>query len=81
MCFRQLLLGVFSGYGFAEGNETMMDQLSVQLTGVLATVVFTAIVTYVILKLVDILIGLRVDEEDEIQGLDIAMHEERGYDL
>ncbi len=45
-------LGVFSGYGFADGNETMGEQLYVQFVGVAATVVFTAVVTYVILKLV-----------------------------
>ena len=79
--FSATSLGVFSGYGFADGNETMMDQLSVQFIGVLATIVFTAVLTYVILKLIDMMIGLRVDEEDEIQGLDISLHEERGYDL
>jgi ammonium transporter, Amt family len=79
--FSATTLGVFSGYGFADGNETMMDQLSVQFIGVVATVVFTALVTYFILKIVEMMIGLRVDEEDEIQGLDISMHEERGYDL
>jgi len=79
--FSATSLGVFSGYGFADGNETMMDQLSVQLTGVVVTIVFTAVLSYIILKLVDMLVGLRVDEEDEIQGLDISMHEERGYDL
>ena len=79
--FSATYLGVFSGYGFAEGIDSMGAQLAVQLTGVLATVVFTIVVTYIILKLIDALIGLRVDEEDEIQGLDISLHEERGYDL
>ncbi len=75
-------LGVFSGYGFADGIESMGGQLAVQATGVLATVVFTAVVTYVILKLVGVLVGgLRVDEEQEIEGLDIVLHEERGYDI
>jgi Amt family ammonium transporter len=46
-----------------------------------ATVVFTAVVTYVILKLVGALLGLRVDEDQETEGLDIALHEERGYDI
>jgi len=73
-------LGVFSGYGFAEGISSMGGQVYVQLIGVVATVVFTAVVTYVILKLVGAVLGLRVDEDQEIQGLDITMHEERGYD-
>ena len=73
-------LGVFSGYGFADGITSMGGQLYVQFIGVTATVVFTAVVTFVILKVVGALLGLRVSEEDEIQGLDITMHEERGYD-
>ena len=79
--FSATYLGVFSGYGFAEGIETMSGQLSVQFIGVIATLVFTVVVTFIILKLIDAVIGLRVDEEDEIQGLDISLHEERGYDL
>ena len=75
-------LGVFSGFGFADGIDSMGGQLAVQATGVLATVVFTAVVTYIILKLVGVLVGgLRVDEEQEIEGLDIVLHEERGYDI
>jgi len=74
-------LGVFSGYGFADGISGMGGQLYVQLVGVLATVVFTAVVTFVILKVVGALLGLRVSEEQETQGLDIALHEERGYDI
>ncbi len=79
--FSATSLGVFSGYGFAEGIETIGGQVYVQFIGVVATIVFTAVVSYVILKLVDKLVGLRVTEEDEIQGLDVALHEERGYDL
>ena len=79
--FSATSLGVFSGYGFADGIDSMGGQLSVQFTGVIATLVFTAIVTYVILKVVDAIVGLRVAEEEEIEGLDIALHEERGYDL
>ncbi len=74
-------LGVFSGYGFADGIESMGEQVGVQLTGVVATVTFTAIVTYIILKLVDAVVGLRVTEDEEIEGLDIVLHDERGYDL
>ena len=79
--FSSTSLGIFSGYGFAEGNDTMGAQFGVQLTGVIATIVFTAVVTWIILKVVDAVVGLRVTEEEEIEGLDIAQHEERGYDL
>jgi Amt family ammonium transporter len=77
--FSATSLGVFSGYGFAEGIESMGGQLTVQFIGVVATVVFTGVATFVILKLVDALLGLRVNKEQEIEGLDIVLHEERGY--
>ena len=72
-------LGVFSGYGYADGIETMGGQVGVQLLGIAATVGFTAIATYVILKVVQALVGLRVSGDEEIEGLDIVLHEERGY--
>ena len=80
-----LLAGVFvaaglGGVGYAEGMN-MGSQLGVQLTGVIATIAFTVVATYGILKLVDKLIGLRVTEEEETEGLDISQHEERGYIL
>lgn len=73
-------LGVFSGQGYAEGM-TMSSQLQVQLIGVASTLVYTAVITYVLLKLVDAMVGLRVDTEDETYGLDLSQHDERGYDL
>jgi Amt family ammonium transporter len=80
--FSATSLGIFSGFGFADGIETMGGQVGVQLTGIAATVVFTAVMTWVLLKVTSLLTsGLRVTEEQEIQGLDIHMHEERGYDL
>jgi Amt family ammonium transporter len=80
-----LLAGVFvaaglGGVGYAEGMN-MGSQLGVQLTGVIATIAFTVVATYGILKLVDKMIGLRVTEEEETEGLDISQHEERGYIL
>ncbi|MCU7869480.1 MAG: ammonium transporter [Candidatus Thiodiazotropha sp. (ex Lucinoma borealis)] len=77
--FSSTSLGLFSGYGFAEGIETMGGQLYVQFIGVIATIAFTAVATFAILKLVDLLLGLRVNHEQEIEGLDIVLHEERGY--
>ncbi len=77
--FAATSLGVFSGYGFAEGIQSMAGQIKVQFIGVAATIVFTAVVTYALLKIIDLVIGLRVSEEQEVEGLDIALHEERGY--
>ena len=79
--FSATTLGVFSGYGFAEGISSMAGQLKVQAVGVVATVVFTAAVTWLVLQVVRLLVGLRVSEEEEVQGLDITLHEERGYDM
>ncbi len=73
-------LGVFSGQGYNEGM-TMGSQVSVQLVGIVSTVVYTALLTFIIVKVVTAMIGFRVDEEDETSGLDIVLHDERGYDL
>ncbi|HRC72626.1 MAG TPA: ammonia channel protein, partial [Candidatus Competibacter sp.] len=74
-------LGLFKGQGFGAGIAGMGQQLGVQSIAVIVTVVYTAAITYGVLKLVERLVGLRVGREDEIGGLDIALHEERGYDL
>ena len=74
-------LGLFSGNGFSDGITSIGGQLMVQATGVLATFVYTAVVTWVILKLVDMLVGLRVNDDEENEGLDLVLHDERGYDL
>lgn len=73
-------LGAFSGQGYAEGMA-MGSQLSVQAIGVAATFVYTGIVTYLLLKVLDALMGLRVSGDEETEGLDIVLHDERGYDL
>jgi len=78
--FASTELGLFSGQGFAEGINSMGQQIGVQLIGIAATVGYTAVATFVILKVVGILAGgLRVSAEEESQGLDISSHEERGY--
>jgi len=81
-----LLTGVFAaeslgGTGFGDGIDSIAGQVGVQFTGVLATIIYTGIVSLVILKAIDSLIGLRVDDEQETEGLDIALHDERGYNL
>ena len=78
--FASTTLGAFSGQGYAEG-VTMGQQMGVQALGVVATIAYTAVVTYVLLKLVGALLGLRVSAEAESAGLDTAEHNERGYDL
>jgi ammonium transporter, Amt family len=74
-------LGIFSGNGFSDGIDSIGGQLMVQATGVVATFTYTAVVTWVILKVVDLMVGLRVDADEETQGLDLVLHDERGYDL
>ncbi|WP_027872615.1 ammonium transporter [Spongiibacter marinus] len=73
-------LGVFSGQGLAEG-VTIVEQLKVQLIGIGSTFAYTAVVSFVLFKLVDKLIGLRVTADEESEGLDITGHNEVGYDL
>ena len=75
--FASSALGVFSGQG---DGLAMLDQFSIQILGVIATGGYTAVLTFVLLKFVDLAIGLRVSDEEEIQGLDINQHNERGYD-
>lgn len=68
------------GAGLAEGM-TIGSQLWVQTKGVLFTVAYTSILSFVILKVIDLVMGLRVADEQETEGLDLALHDERGYNL
>lgn len=74
-------LGIFSGNGFTGNATSIGGQLYIQATGVVATFVYTAIASYILLKLVDRVVSLRVDSEEENQGLDLVLHDERGYNL
>ena len=74
-------LGLVSGNGFSEGISSIGGQLKVQAIGVAATFFYTGVMTFIILKLVDAMVGLRVDDEAENQGLDLVLHDERGYNL
>lgn len=56
---------------------TIIEQLKVQLEGVLATMVYSAVVTFIILKVIDLVIGIRVSADDERMGLDLSQHGER----
>lgn len=73
-------LGVLSGRGYASGM-TMGSQVGVQLAGIAATFAFTAVATLLLLKAVDLTLGLRVSSDQETEGLDLSQHDERGYDL
>lgn len=81
-----ILVGVFAapalgGLGFGVEEGGMVAQVIVQAKGVIATIIYTAVVSFILLKIIDMVIGLRVSEEEEIEGLDMASHDERGYIL
>jgi Amt family ammonium transporter len=68
------------GVGLADGMD-IAGQLWIQTKGVLFTLVYSGIGSFIILKVVDAVIGLRVTEEQESEGLDVSQHDERGYIL
>ena len=72
---------ILDGTGFAEGIATLGGQVLVQLIGVGVTVCYTGVLTFIILELVDAMVGLRVREQEEEVGLDMAIHNERAYNL
>ena len=79
-----MLTGVFcakslGGAGFGGDITSIGGQLMVQFTGVGATVVYTGVVSFIILKVLDGIMGLRVTDDEEAEGLDLALHDERGY--
>lgn len=81
-----LLTGIFAEKTLnSAGNDGLLfgnpHQLLTQCLGVVAVVIYAAVVTYILLKLIDRIMGLRVDENDEIMGLDLAQHEESAYTL
>ena len=81
-----LLTGVFAaealgGTGFGSGISSIGGQVQTQAIGIIATIVYTGIVSFILLKVIDGVMGLRVNEEQEAEGLDVALHDERGYNL
>ena len=77
-----LLTAVFAsealgGLGLVGG---MAGQFGVQLLGVVATILWCGVISFALLKLLDVTIGLRVTADEETEGLDTALHGERGYD-
>jgi Amt family ammonium transporter len=78
-----LLTGVFAAASLG-GSKADLDiggQVWIQTLGVLFTLVYSGIGSFIILKIVDAVIGLRVTEEQETEGLDVSQHDERGYIL
>ena len=79
-----LLTGVFAaeslgGAGLAKANIGM--QVWAQFLSIAVTIVWSGVLSFIILKIVDATIGLRVEEDEERQGLDLSQHNERGYNL
>ena len=79
-----ILTGVFcaeslGGAGFGGDITSISSQVTVQFIGVGATIIYTGIVSAIILKVLDGIMDIRVSEDQEMEGLDIALHNERGY--
>jgi Amt family ammonium transporter len=70
----------FGGNGYPE-KVTMVDQVTVQIIGVLAVAAWSGIVTWILLKVSDVVAGMRVQAEEETEGLDTVLHNEKGYNL
>jgi Amt family ammonium transporter len=70
----------FGGVGYPE-KVTMGDQVLVQLTGVLAVGAWSGVLTWILLKVSDAVAGMRVEPEEETEGLDTVLHNEKGYNL
>ncbi|MBL7003258.1 MAG: ammonium transporter [Gammaproteobacteria bacterium] len=68
----------FGGAGLAEGMTTS-SQISVQIIGIVSVAAWTAILTFIILKIVALFIELRIDEQEEHEGIDLVCHDEKGY--
>ena len=78
-----ILTGVFAaeGLGGAGLDRSIGSQLGVQFLGAAATIVYSGLLTWIIVKILDGTIGLRVTEEEEDDGLDLTLHDERGYSM
>ena len=74
------VLTAFFASEFIMGDSAptdLMHQVWVQIEGVLATIAYSAVLTFIILKVIDLVIGIRVDADDERMGLDLSQHGER----
>jgi Amt family ammonium transporter len=75
-----LMSAALGGIGFADGT-TMGSQFGVQVLGVVSAALWSAVASYVLLKLIQAIVGLRVSAEAETQGLDFSAHGETGYNV
>lgn len=80
-----LLTGVFATTVFGGGTKGLLEGniaiMGPQILGVLATLIYASVVTFVLLKILDAIMGLRVDENQEREGIDTSIHGERAYSL
>ena len=78
-----ILVSIFasSSFGGSEVGLNISKQFGIQVYAAVFAIIYTAIVSFIVLKLVDLLVGLRIDEDGEVQGLDLSDHGEVGYDL
>ncbi|MBI3343502.1 MAG: ammonium transporter [Gammaproteobacteria bacterium] len=78
-----MLTGVFAAasLGGSKADLAIGAQVFIQFKGVLMTIVWCGVVSFIILKVLDAVMGLRVNEEQETEGLDLSQHNERGYNL
>ena len=77
-----LLTGIFAAEslgGQGLSADSIGGQFVVQLIGVVFTIVYCGVLSFILLKIVDAIIGLRVSQDEETEGLDISLHDERGY--
>jgi len=73
-----VLTGVFASKALCD-PKPMMDQVGIQLVSVIATIALAVVVSFILLKILDATIGLRVTQDDELRGLDVTQHGEEGY--
>jgi len=75
-----LLTGFFAVEAIG-GVPGSFSQFMIQVKGVAITIIYCAVATFIILKVLDVIMGLRVNEDQETEGLDLSLHDERGYNL
>ena len=71
--FARQAIGGDAAIGWIDGNS---GQVLIQIYGIAATIAWTAIASFILLKVIDVVIGLRVSEDVEREGLDLALHGE-----
>ena len=77
-----LLTGVFAApaFGGYADVSSIGSQLGIQGISVVATIVYSGVGSFILLKVIDLIVGLRVADDEEVTGLDITQHNEKGYD-